>query len=336
MRPFINLFCLLVLILSSACSHNQDKKYQIQELVIEAQTDDMGVFGNLSSVTGLVFGGDGFYVADQQNSTLLQLDFDLKPHLQYGQKGTGPGEFQGVGHIALFNNSLYAFNHGSQHINVFDKEGSFQNQISLPSTLIMTRFFVRQGLLFISTPTAEKPITIFDSKGDVIRQFGTYTVGESFREKRARNYKHLLPFQFSEGEGVVAVSMTEPMIELFSVSGELIKRRHFEKNAFLFNRLQFQRAEYKQDHRNKESSYGLFIDAVLDGDDLYVVPYGQPPYATVMRFKITSEDVVFMDAFQLIHDQADISAISKVPGGPFFVWNQKARQLQRLSPKGIT
>ena len=112
----------------------------------------IGTLGNL-----LPLSKGGYLLADPQNSRLLQYDARGKVLRSIGHKGNGPGEFNGLGPIALDGDSvLYILEPLTLHIFDFGT-GAFRTKTKLPAPLASSIAVAGQNVYFRTIDTAQVP-----------------------------------------------------------------------------------------------------------------------------------------------------------------------------------
>jgi peptidylamidoglycolate lyase len=128
--------------------------------------------------------GGEFYVADGYgNSRIVKFDKDGKFLLEWGKKGSGPGEFDTPHGIAIDNQDrVYVADRGNARIQIFDPQGKFlqewkSEEIGRPWALT----FARDGYLYVVDGGDLKPnppdrarVLKMDLQGHVIDRLGTY------------------------------------------------------------------------------------------------------------------------------------------------------------------
>jgi DNA-binding beta-propeller fold protein YncE len=133
---------------------------------------DHAHFGRPAS---LLFMPDGsFYVADgYDNARVVKFDKDGKYLMEWGTKGTGPGQFNLVHDVAVdARHRIYVADRGNNRIQIFDEAGKYLDEwrnIRGPSHLTMTR----DGYVWVTSGVGNR-LAKFDLNGRLVTYWGMY------------------------------------------------------------------------------------------------------------------------------------------------------------------
>ncbi len=131
--------------------------------------------GHFNRPASLVFLPDGsFYVADGYvNARVVKFDKNGKFLLEWGTKGSGPGQFNLVHSVAVdAQKRVYVADRSNNRIQVFDENGKFLDQwpdIRMPSRVVVTE----DQSVWVSS-AAYSRIARFDTNGKLLTYWGTF------------------------------------------------------------------------------------------------------------------------------------------------------------------
>ena len=130
--------------------------------------------GHFNKPAGITFMPDGsFYVADGYvNSRIIKFDKNGKFLLEWGSKGSGPGQFNLVHSVAVdANRHVYAADRNNNRIEVFDENGKFIEE--WPHVRSATRLVVTtDGALWLASAQGYDRFAKFDLNGHLQTYFG--------------------------------------------------------------------------------------------------------------------------------------------------------------------
>ncbi len=126
-----HLVACLVVVIAASCGSKTDEVISFQDhqtatheltrLMSLSETEDL-IFGRLSSM--LVASDGAVLMADQQIATIHVFDANGTYSGTIGQKGRGPGEFEGIGTLSFGqNDSLYVWDWNATRLSVFARNG---------------------------------------------------------------------------------------------------------------------------------------------------------------------------------------------------------------------
>jgi len=274
---------LLTLFFVSNCSQTVDSK--MSELTpVEKVTmfSDSTFFGDLQEI---IYQDSMFYLSDNPPK-ILKLNQNLELTETIHSIGKGPSEFNWISDISYNSDSLYMYDHSQSKFLVYDNNTTFIREFLLEATGNIFSFAVSNNRIYISTPFAENPITMFDKKnGKIVKTFGVQSA-DTASFNVYRNGRHLL----ISNDKLIAVSESDPVVRLFNLSGELLSTTRI-KHSLIADRIAHIKETYKKP--SPKGGYRLailFRDAVVHDGKLYLIAVTQ------------SEDIIENFTFVLIYD----------------------------------
>ena len=321
---------LLCLFLIAACG--QDKSVtdhlKTKTMTRVAQKEEFGEHGFLSGTMGMTYRDDTLFVPDNNGSRVLCLDSKLQVTRVIGKPGEGPGELSMAGMIGFSQGRVFVDSPLNQRLGVFDEQGTFLDWVPTSGLSFRTRFAVYDEMIFASSSALEKPITVIDTSGNRLYQFGEILVGDFFQEKRARNVKHIGITELSQQPVIVALGFTEPTLELFSLNGDLLHREWFNDHPMLRLRLDYVAQQYKNNPESKKASYQLFDDMEIQGDTLIaLVSSLQPPYAFICC-RLNTDKIMIEDVF-LVKERMSIQSFAFDGKQHLYLFDGQTSEIQK-------
>jgi peptidylamidoglycolate lyase len=130
--------------------------------------------GHFNKPAGLAFLPDGsFYVADGYvNSRVIKFDKDGKFQLEWGSKGSGPGQFNLVHSVTIdAQHRVYAADRNNNRVQVFDEKGTFIEE--WPNIRSATRLVVtNDNALWLAAAAGYNRFAKFDLNGKLMTYWG--------------------------------------------------------------------------------------------------------------------------------------------------------------------
>lgn len=281
--------------------------------------EEFGDFGFISEIRGSQFFESKCYISDSQNGRVLRLSENLDEEMQFGTLGPGPGEFNGSSQLFVNQDNLFVGN-GRQEIARFNKAGNYEGIIQIPGGQTLTRFVVWRQNLFLSSPRQKKMIRVFDEKGSVVNQFGEpHTVGED-EPIFTRNFNHLGLAQIEGEPYLVAVNMTEPIINLFTMEGKLVFKKVLRHGIGLQKQLNRHKA-FNSQIENQKIASTFFPDIQIVGDRLYALVYAVEPPTFILKFRLNKSGLVKEETFQI--EGRGISKFTPAPDQYFLTYHSQ-------------
>ncbi|MDR9417911.1 6-bladed beta-propeller [Gracilimonas sp.] len=242
-----------------------------------------------------------FYVADK-SARIFRLNKNIQLLGVIENIGRGPGEFTFVSDISFSRDSLYVFSRSQAKIVVFDNKDQFIREIPIEKFGGARHMEVGQnGLIYLSTPFSDKPITIFNSNGEKIKSFGEQTADpEDFNVYRNERILAL------HNDKLIAASPSDPLIWVYDLEGKLLYKLNID-HPKLENRI----AEIKDSYEKPSPQGGymlviLFEDITIHNDNLYVSTVTRtenepaPKYTLVLSYKINDNgELIYTNEYEL-------------------------------------
>ena len=201
-------------------------------------------------------------------------------------------------------------NDGMRRFEVFNVNGDFIRSVdTVPNGHRISRLAAIDDSFFICTPTEEHLITEYLFTGELVQQFGTFNFGGPFREKRARNKSHLGMIQIDGADYVLCANKSEGKVDLYSRAGKNVAAFDLSDNHFFQPRLDFKDSEFRQDAKNKESTYILFQDIYIWEDRLFILFCDRDGQATkIIAYRLSLQRADFVELILLPYP-SDVIAV---------------------------
>lgn len=210
------------------------------------------------------------YASDTQNDRILVFDTLMNIYRVIGSTGSGPGEFKFCGDFDIYHDSLFVYDNSNKRVEVFDINGNYSRSFILEKNAsIMNRFCIAgNGLLYVSTPSLEKPISVFNNSGKIVKQFGEWVHAKTEKSRVSRNHRKLV---ISENK-LISVLVEYPEIEIYSLKGNLINKIDLSNYTNFFDsRLEHIKKEISKGNNGPgHLSYVLIDDLYVDNNFLYL------------------------------------------------------------------
>lgn len=301
-----------------------------------AERESFGDWGVLNGMFGMTYNEGQLFLPDYDESRVLVTTPDLQPAYHIGGPGQGPGELANASFTTVAQGRVFVKSSANQLLAVYDTQGTFLNVVPVPGFILCTRYAAYEETLFLSSATAQQPITALDFDGNKLYQMGTTRFSGDFQKQRARNHKHLAVTQLNDIPTLVAVGDTEPEIELFSLEGEHLYTHDLSNHPALELRLLTAKEVYANPQK-KGVSVQLFADMAVAGDQLLCFVYGQqPPYA-ILRFQLAPKKVVFRDLLR-IEEPLDVRSMAYDGISKVFIFDGRTHRVKvyELPPPAIS
>ncbi len=248
-RMLVVLVCLSASILGLTGCSTEDGVSQEKSLVATGLVEAIEGDRFMESVRAMHKSGDILYLTGRGYDHIFALDDGLGVIRTFGRSGEGPGEFsEAPGFIYVEGDRVYAYRGRSIH--VFSLEGDFLRSFSVGlrrgpwSQGISVN---NQGDVYIASVLPQDPyssITKFDSSGTVIKTFGellTTSYPENLNRRLSERRITLI-----NNEYLLAVGELIPVIEKYSLNGELIQSSDLSDTPYFRERLDHSEDLYSQ------------------------------------------------------------------------------------------
>jgi len=297
----IPIIFLLTLIVFNSCKNNN--KPQENNIIPFKRITEFKDNTYFSLTEGMVFYKDKIYIPDNDNGTvwITDEDFNLLSHV--GRYGKGPGEMTYCSKVAISGNYILASDEGNRKINFYDiNNNTFINsfKISFPGYSIDSRFAVSNNQqIYIST---RNKIYSEDFSGKLINEIKLVTKSYWYKNKKIIGNRHVLIF---DNKYLILVVENEPIIEMFSFTGEFINKYDLSGLECLSNLISF------INNGNKPrplTYYSFFVDAYLVGNSLYILyldilKNDEKTNGNIMEFEISKKYCNLKNIYHLFTDK---------------------------------
>lgn len=212
----------------------------------------------------------------------------------FGRDGSGPGESRGATYAVSDAERLFVFDAGNHRVNVYQKANWTFEKILPLDLLFGTRFIVSPHYIYAASYYGEKPFFKLDIEDDPVAEvFGDW-IGPG---RGTRNEFNLLSYE----DKIIAVSKTEPVVQFYDQSGELLIESVLDDEPLLSERLNFITRFY-QNLENRYQTVTLFRDASVFGQYLLINYYTRPEdrvkYNNYLVYRIGENDIKKVASFE--------------------------------------
>ncbi len=308
-RVFVVLACLSSSMLGLTGCSTEDGVSQEKSLIATGLVEAIEGDQFMETVRAMHKSGDILYLSGKGYNHIFALDDDLRVIRTIGRSGEGPGEFNlAPGFIYVGGNRVYAYQHRSIH--VFSLEGDYLRSFSAglrggPSSQGIS--VNNQGDVYIASVLLQDPyysITKFDSSGTVIKTFGellTTSYSENLNRRLSERRITLI-----NNEYLLAVGELRPVIEKYSLDGELIQSSDLSDTPYFRERLDYAEDRYSQANGGP-IGVAIVINymATLNARLYLLLIEGYPEVGTNVNrlLEIDLESLNILDAYTLLDNQ---------------------------------
>jgi hypothetical protein len=263
-----NIFSLFLSIILSffsflSCENSSKITFIDLEATVEiTELSDSTFFRDISYISCY----DYIYASDVDNSRVLKLDADLNLLGTIGRRGQGPGDFVGLGCIALWKDTVLALNAGGLSLNTYKTDGQFIECFSFRDYSLFEENFCidNEGFLYFTSYLDSFSIVKYDRKMN--RQFGfgerTTTKNEEFRHL---NLQLIAYFE----DKILTVQFDAPTLNLYEKDGKHILKKELPEQLFE-RRLGYKKSEQGRDASNLRKLYKLFGSIASKDNKIYL------------------------------------------------------------------
>ncbi len=310
-RVFAVLACLSASMLGLIGCSTEDGVLQENSLVATSLVEAVGGDRFMEHVRAMHKSGDVLYLSGEGYGHIFALDDDLRVIRTFGRSGEGPGEFpEAPRSLYAAGNRVFGLQSGSKNVHVFSLEGDYVRSFSVdPKSVVLNQGISvnDQGDVYIASsfPVDPYSITKFDSSGTVIKTFGellTTLYSETLNRRLSGRRITLI-----NNEYLLAVGEHLPVIEKYSLDGELIQSSDLSDAPYFRERLNYAEDLYSQ--ANDDSRIGIAIVTGYMGvlnSKLYLIPIeGYPEVGTNVNrlLEIDLESLNILNAYTLLDHQ---------------------------------
>ena len=244
----------LIIFLFLQCSKT-DHQFEDVEIIEPLQTVSYSENPEFTNIK-LTCADSGLIAVDGRSNRIHQINYEtLQLVGSAGRQGWGPGEFNGVYLADSYDGNLYVSDAGNQGIHILNEE-TLEYEFIIPVSLSATRFSVQSGFIYSPAPYSktEYALQMIGLDDHSVHYFSERS-GAVFP---GRDMYHAL----ANDTVLYAVSLTEPVIKMYTREGELITTQNFADELLLSESLQFSDRFYREPG-NENRSVILFQDAAL-------------------------------------------------------------------------
>ncbi len=249
-RVFVVLACLSASMLGLTGCSTEDGVLQEKSLVATSFVEAVEGDRFMAHVFAMQKSGDVLYLSGQGYGHIFALDDDLRVLRTFGRSGEGPGEFSEAPHnLYAEGNRVFGLEAGSNNAHVFSLEGDYLRSFSVDPRAVALEQGIsvnNQGDVYIASafPMEPSSITKSDSSGTVVKTFG---------ELLTTSYPEMLNRRLSgrritviNNKYLLAVGLCVPVIEKYSLDGELIQSSDLSDTPYFRERLDYAEDLYSQ------------------------------------------------------------------------------------------
>ena len=247
---FVVLACLSASMLVLTGCSTEDGVLQENSLVATSLAEAVEGDRFMKHVHAMHKSGDVLYLSGEGYGHIFALDDDLRVIRTFGRSGEGPGEFpRAPRNLYAEGNRVFGLQSGSKNVHVFSLEGSYLRSFSVdPVAFVLSQGMSvnKQGDVYVasSAPVDSYSITKFDSSGTVIKTFGevlTTSYSETLNRRLSGRLITLISNKY-----LLAVGLSVPVIEKYSLDGELIQSSDLSDTPYFRERLDYAEEAYSQ------------------------------------------------------------------------------------------
>ena len=212
-HKLIYICCTVSLFIGACTGHKSDiiiqelkKDFEIMSLL-----DDSIVW---QGITGMECKKQVLYFSDYENRRIVMYNHKNDSVHTIGKKGEGPGEFIGIHHFWIENDTFYIVD-GLQRAVVIFQNDNYVGSIKIPdevNSIFATRFFYSNSLFYFPNRRDESIICI-DKFSNIKRKIGP------IRDENDKGARILFPRENS----FISIGVSVPVFEEYSMQGELLR-----------------------------------------------------------------------------------------------------------------
>ncbi len=264
-----------VLACSSGCSAERGS---VQETPLLA-TDFVEAVGQdyfMEHVWTMQKAGDIFYLSGDGYPYIFALDDDLEIIRTIGNGGKGPGEFSDwPNSFYVTEDRIYGYNAGSNQIHVFSLEGEHLYSVRLdPKYKIWYHGLSvdKEGHVYVAPMLPQDPhaLTKLDSLGTVSKTFGEL-LETSYSEMLNRQLNARLATLVNR-EYLLTVGLAVPLVEKFSLDGELIQSSDLSDVPYFSERMEEAKDHYSPNLDGPVPTVTLVRCIAATSTRMYIMP----------------------------------------------------------------
>ncbi len=315
----------------AACSggNTPNTTVPVTKLVADSYAMSLGADRFVKTVWGIATHGDTIFMIEEGTHHVLCLNTELDVIGTIGQSGPGPAEFSHWPHnFYVTKNSVHAFDYTS--LEVFSHQGEYKRTIQAP-------FRAWEGLavddeenVFLSPifGNSESSIVQLDSSGTVVNNFGDLLATEGPSRLRWPKSQRILVVV--NQQYLMTIGLAIPVVEKYSLNGELIARNDLSQERFFAPRLSYA-YEREKDYSREDTPISVTTVAskasVID-DMFYVLIIQGSPSKNVRKNTLLAIDIETLKlerAYELSDQEGEplrwVTAFAGIPSGELLVYH---------------
>jgi len=260
---------LILCILNQSCQTGL-KEINITTLTPEKTIESWGDSIYLRRTHSLHSDNSGLIIVDYSGHRLLKLNREFELEKIIGKNGKGPGEMINPAFLVFQSSKYYVLDRGNKRVNIYRPDGSYEKMVRLMGEVnVLGKFSVDQDEnIYISSNTEDYLFSKFNSLGERILTFGRPDPQTPSYLPKYTNISHLL---YDDTEKVIAIKISEPAIEVYSINGQLLDRYDLS-NSLVFQAVQAHLKSAYQSHPGPGLMYiPIFRDALLHNGKLFLL-----------------------------------------------------------------
>lgn len=219
---------------------------------------------------------DILYMSGEGYPYIFALDDDLEIIRTIGDGGKGPGEFSDwPNSFYVTEDRIYGYDAGSSRIHIFSLEGEYLYSFRLdPKHKIWSHGLSvdKQGHVYVATMFPQEPHSLakLDSSG---------TLSKTFGELLETSYSEMLNRQLNvrratlvNSEYLLTVGLAVPLVEKFSLDGELIQSSDLSDTPYFSERMKRAKDRYSSNLEGPVPTISLVCCIAATSTRMYIVP----------------------------------------------------------------
>lgn len=309
---FVALACLSASVLGLIGCSTEDGELQENSLVATSFVEAVEGDRFMEHVWAMHKSGDVLYLSGQGYGHIFALDDELSVIRTFGRSGEGPGEFTEAAHsLYAKGNRVYGLQAGAESAHVFSLEGDYVRSFSVdPKSFVLDQGISvnDQGDVYIASsfPVDPYSITKFDSSGTVIKTFGellTTSYSETLNRRVSGRRITLINNKY-----LLAVGLSVPVIEKYSLDGELIQSSDLSDTPYFQERLDYAEDSYSQANGERGGIVSVISYMATLNSRLYLIPvegHAEVGLRVNRLLEIDVESLNILNAYTLLDHQEE-------------------------------
>lgn len=159
------------------------------------------------------------YLIDKYNKIVI-LDSTLNILSEFGQKGQGPGEFNIIGDINIFNNNLYVYDMFNMRIQIFDENGKYISVIRPKETMFKVKALDFEKRIYTYLYKPETLYTVYNSDNKVLESFGK--LHKSYQSKMVQYTLNDYYTKIDKNNNIYCVFIHYPILRKYDSNFKLV------------------------------------------------------------------------------------------------------------------